>query len=231
MNSEPQQPEDPYDEGISESTYVNARDNYNAKAATYDRWSSWERPFWEKGLDLLQLQPGAQLFEVGYGTGQACEYAINTYQCSQVAGIDISEKMQQAARQRVPKGDFQCGDIATIENYENCSKMMGQYDAVFCSFCLEIFETNLLRKVVENMTKFLAPDGKICIVSMSKQGGWRLMQSVYEMSHARCPSSVDCRPIYLKRLILSLSDSLEIVEAHVLPMYGLSAEIVIAKRK
>ena len=59
-------------------------------------------------LDLLDVQPGARVLEVGYGPGGLIRLLLQT-PAARVCGIDPSPQMRGMARQRNPRADLRLG--------------------------------------------------------------------------------------------------------------------------
>lgn len=59
-------------------------------------------------LDLLDVQPGARVLEVGYGPGGLIRLLVQT-PAARVCGVDPSPAMRDMARQRNPAADLRVG--------------------------------------------------------------------------------------------------------------------------
>ena len=70
------------------------------------------RPLFEAVFDATELRTGTSLLDVGCGSGLACELAAA--RGARVAGLDASPGMLALARERVPGGDFQLGDMQAL---------------------------------------------------------------------------------------------------------------------
>ena len=104
----------------------------------------------------------------------------------------------------------------------------GAFDAAFSSFVLELFDTPELVPQVKEVSRVLKEDGRAVFVSMSKVGEGGCMMGCYECCHSCCPSVVDCRPIFLARIVREAGLMVESVEE--MPMYGLCVEVVLARK-
>lgn len=62
--------------------------------------------------DLLRLSAGAAVVDVGCGTGRAA--AELSQRGMRVVGVDLSEQMLAAARDRWPGNDFRCADATAL---------------------------------------------------------------------------------------------------------------------
>jgi len=85
-------------------------------ARRYDRWSGLydfidtfpgfgraEKRWRREAIDMLDLQPGDRVLDVGTGTGLIVPWIADKLDSGKVIGTDISEKMLERARERVEK--------------------------------------------------------------------------------------------------------------------------------
>ena len=81
-------------------------------AARYDTDFSFVTGYGEELLDLLELQPGARVLDVGCGTGaHAGALAARGYD---VLGVDVDEAMLERARTSHPHARFLAADVQTM---------------------------------------------------------------------------------------------------------------------
>jgi ubiquinone/menaquinone biosynthesis C-methylase UbiE len=220
---------------MSEISRVN-RSKEEAKAS-YNRMSKWydvmagesEKKYKDIGLQFLSVQPGESVLEIGFGTGKTLlPLARAVGEIGKVYGLDISEGMLAVAGERLRKAglaeraELKVGDAAALPFPD------GSLDAVFLCFTLELFDTPEIPVVLKECQRVLRPDGRLCVVAMSKKGKPNLMTRLYDWSHDKIPNYVDCRPIYAQESMEAAG--LKTEEALVLPMWGLPVEMVLAKR-
>ncbi len=92
------------------------REGYDEIAEHYDDWS---RPSSELSNEdefdefLSHLESGSHILDVGCGSGVVTRYLIE--KGYQVTGIDISQKMLDLAKHRVPEATFKIGDMTKLE--------------------------------------------------------------------------------------------------------------------
>lgn len=67
------------------------------------------RPLYERVLGTVGIGAGKKLLDAGCGAGMFC--ALAAEQGAEVSGLDASEGLLAVARERVPEGDFQLGEI------------------------------------------------------------------------------------------------------------------------
>jgi len=116
-----------------------------------------------------------------------------------------------------------CGDAASLPFDDST------FNAVFMSFTLELFDTPEIPKVLEQIKRVLVQEGRLVVISMSKENGESIFLKLYEWAHRKWPKYIDCRPIFLEQ---SLGDSgYEIKMKEKVKLFGLPIEIVVAKKE
>ena len=197
-----------------------ARESYNSMSRWYDLFTGSEKRFTDIGMQMLDVQPNESVLEIGCGTGHALVEFSN--KGGKVVAIDISEKMLKVASKKNKNrniGLCQADGLSLPFAKE-------QFDNVFISFTLELFDTPEIPKVLHEIQRVLKEDGKLGVVSLAKQETSAV--HIYEWFHRRMPSLVDCRPIYLQSAIKGAG--LQIQASTIKTMWGLPVEIVIARK-
>lgn len=205
--------------------------------AMYDRISRWYdllEGVWEKrsrdiGLKKLGVKEGEIVLEIGFGTGHGILILAQAVgRSGRVYGIDLSPRMLDITRARVIKMglseevELKCGDAVELP-------FKGAFfSAIFMSFTLELFDTPEIPKVLHECERVLRNGGRICVVSLSKEGksGW--MRKLYEWGHRKMPKPLDCRPIFVQK---ALEDAgFQILDATLMSLLKLPVEIVLARK-
>jgi demethylmenaquinone methyltransferase/2-methoxy-6-polyprenyl-1,4-benzoquinol methylase len=205
-------------------------------AGSYDRLSPWydllSSP-WEArpiriGLQTLALCAGESVIEVGCGTGRALvAMARSVGGSGRTLGVDRSVMMCSVSQSRIARlglsdrAGAASGDALSLP----CSS--GSLDAAFMSFTLELFSDDLMPRVLAECRRVLRPQGRLCVVAMSRPGARGLMSRAYSWAQARWPTWVDCRPIDAPRVIEA--SSYGVVTTRATRMAGLPVEIVLAR--
>jgi demethylmenaquinone methyltransferase/2-methoxy-6-polyprenyl-1,4-benzoquinol methylase len=103
-----------------------------------------------------------------------------------------------------------------------------EFDVVFCSFTLELFDTPEIPSVLAEIKRVLKTGGKLGIVCISNEGGHHSMMKIYHCLHNKFPQIVDCRPIYPAH---SLEIAGFIIKSNLKGnLFGLPVEIVIGEK-
>ncbi len=206
----------------------NARANYNRMSRWYDIVAgSSEKKYRDIGLQKLAARPGERILEIGFGTGHcilALAQAVG--KTGQVCGIDLSDGMLAVTQNRLyeagllDRTDLRVGDAADLPFADS------EFDAVFMSFTLELFDSPEIPIVLDQCYRVLRPGGRFSVVSLVKKAGTAV--KIYEWFHEKMPVAVDCRPIYAQADLTTARFNIQDVSA--LSMWGLPVEIILAQK-
>ncbi|MFZ2097658.1 MAG: methyltransferase domain-containing protein [Anaerolineales bacterium] len=207
-----------------------AKISYDHMSGIYDLLAgSSEGPLMCKGLEMLGVQPGEKVLEIGTGTGKAqIELCQQVGEKGLVYGMDLSTGMLRVARNNLAKAGFAnrihllSGDGAWLP-YASAS-----FTAVFMSFTLELFDTPEIPQVLGECWRVLKPGGRLGVVAMqqSEHPGWMLR--LYEWFHEKLPNYVDCRPIDAGSMVQEAGFILEKLQSR--SMWGLPVQILLTKK-
>lgn len=197
------------------------------------RWSRLEEPFERRavaaGLELLRVQPGERVLELGCGAGGALvALARAVGSAGRVVGLDLSPSMIDLAATRLRRAGLEEWAEVVVADATSVSFADASFDAVFMSFTLELFDTPEIPLVLAECRRVLRPGGRIGAVSLSRADPVRLPTRLYERLHDRFPAMLDCRPIRA-RLALEAA-GFEQARSRTIPLWGLRAEAVVAVR-
>jgi len=187
-------------------TIQTSRQFYDRISGAYDAIADGgEHKARERGLQVLNVQPGEQVLEIGYGTGHSLVALAGAVGVSgHVDGIDISEGMRSVATKRIADaglGDrvqLQVGEVPPLP-YDS-----ERFDAVSLSFTLELFPLEVIPKVLAEIRRVLKDGGRVGVVSMAtvKPGAHdSSLEITYKWMHRHFPHIVDCQPIAAEHLI------------------------------
>ncbi|HSB67645.1 MAG TPA: class I SAM-dependent methyltransferase [Anaerolineales bacterium] len=133
------------------------RRSKNTTQRAYDRMShvydwlagSSETRLILQGIELLAVNSGESILEIGCGTGRALvEFCSRSASQAQVFGLDLSRGMLRVAGSRVMKGNLG-ENIHLLEgNGRSLPIGRGRFSAIFISFTLELFDTPEIRQVL-----------------------------------------------------------------------------------
>jgi demethylmenaquinone methyltransferase/2-methoxy-6-polyprenyl-1,4-benzoquinol methylase len=212
---------------LKENSHLGARQNYDRLSRWYDSFSGGERSLSKTALNLLAIQPGENILEIGFGTGHALlEMARLVGAQGRVEGIDLSPGMLAVAKRRVQQAGL-AGRIALQVGDATRLPFPGpHFQAAFMSFTLELFAISELPLVLAEIRRVLLPGGRLGVVSLAKKDTHMVIY--YEWLHARYPRLVDCRPIHAYQVLEEAGFT--VVQTLEKSLWGLPVEIVIAKK-
>jgi ubiquinone/menaquinone biosynthesis C-methylase UbiE len=211
-------------------TKAQAKESYDRMSRFYDYFAGlFEGKYRNMALDRLNIARGQTVLEIGFGTGHCLkQIAEAAGEEGKVFGIDISSGMFNASRRRLDKAgllnriELICDDATKMPCADN------QFDAVFSSFTLELFDSPEIPQVLAEIRRVLKPDGRAGIVSMSKVGRSAPLLKLYEWLHRKIPRYFDCRPIYVEQSIKDAGFRIDYKER--VSLMGLPCEIVIGRK-
>ena len=132
-----------------------------------NRPSNIERNIWT--LDLLALEPGDRLLEVGFGPGIAIEAASKVITEGFIVGIDHSEVMLEQSRQR----NSQAIKQGAVSLFLGTVETLPRFDQPFTKIC----SANVVQfwsepvNVFKKLKAMLASGGVIATTYMPRQSG------------------------------------------------------------
>lgn len=180
-------------------TQRQCRNYYNKLSRSYDILADrTEAPLRRKGLELLAAAPGETVLEVGSGTGRSlAELATTVGDQGLALGVDLAEGMTLQTRRRLDRLGLNttafvaCGDALRLPLRNRC------IDALYSSFCLELFDTPDIPRMLAECRRVLKPGGRAVVVSLSRHSEEFAVRA-YEWTHRHFPNLFDCRPIHVE---------------------------------
>ncbi len=168
---------------------------YSRLSKFYDWLATSEKKFIDQGLDILSPQQGEKILEIGFGTGFAQEKIIRAVGDGLSVGLDLSAGMGKIARINLIKSGLAKQLALVLNNTLSIPFTRASFDGIFSSFTLELFDTPRIPEVLAECQRVLKTDGRLVVVSLSKDSPLPLMGSIYEKLHTLIPRILDCRPI------------------------------------
>jgi len=179
--------------------------------ATYDRlataydvlFAPMEAGTRAVALDLLALDAGERVLEVGCGPGRALTaMAARVGPSGRVVGVDAAPGMLARARRHAERAaatdrvGLVRGDARSIPVRDDA------VTAAFVEDALELFSPGEARAVLDEIGRALAPDGRLCVVTMERAGAGRdPFVRAYDWVYDHVPGydRVGCRPVRARR--------------------------------
>ena len=163
----------------------------------------FERGLRQRSLHLLSVTPSEVVLEIGVGTGYSLrEIAGLVGENGKAHGLDVTPQMLELTRKRLRKARY----MNRVELYEGDARKMpyqnGKFDAIYMASTLELFDTPDIPVVLSEVRRVLKPSGRLGVASLTKEGkeGSRFIR-FYEWLHQKVPKYVNCRPIYVEKVL------------------------------
>ena len=137
-----------------------ALDLYAGHADAYDQDTDWAGPDRARAVELLFLEPGDVVFDVGCGTGLCfAEVREAVGEAGRIVGIEQSVDMLAQAHARVEEAGWANVDLVlgAVEDVE----LPGEADAALFCFTHDVLR---LPAAVDNVLAHLRPGGRVSAV-------------------------------------------------------------------
>jgi len=178
--------------------------SYGALSGIYGHLEGrFEKKLRQRLLNLLRIQRGEVVLEIGFGTGfSLLEIAHSVGSTGKVFGLDLTPQMICITERRINKAGLQ----NRAELYEGDAREMpfedSMFDVVYMASTLELFDTPDIPVVLGETRRVLKEHGRLGIASLSKEGRENFwVVKIYEWIHRTIPRYATCRPIYLDQAI------------------------------
>ncbi len=211
-------------------TKAQAKEIYDKMSPFYDYFAGvFERKSRNEALKRLNISRGETVLEIGFGTGHCLKQMAEAVgHEGRVYGIDISSRMLAASRRRLEKAGLWSRAELTCDDALKMPYTDSKFDAVFSSFTLELFDSPEIPQMLAKIRRVLRTNGRIGVVSLSKEDGDSPFLTLYEWLHRKLPRYIDCRPIYAERSIEDAGFEIQYKER--VGLFGLPADIVIGTK-
>ena len=210
------------EETISTQT---AQKFYDTLGAGHDRAEIYEGKAKQRGLALLNPQPGQRLLNVGVGTGKEHALLQTAVAPDGLAfGLDLSPVMLRLAHSRT--GAPLCRANAATLPYPTAS-----FDCLFSSYLLDLLPATLLTQLLVDFYRVLKPGGYLVLVSLTEGVNLpsRALVGLWKAAYAVSPVACGgCRPLQLAGLVEAAGFSR--VQREVVVQLAFPSEVIVAKK-
>ncbi|MGO9012519.1 MAG: class I SAM-dependent methyltransferase [Bryobacteraceae bacterium] len=211
-------------------TKAQAKKSYDSMSRFYDYLAGvFEQNYRSMALKRLNVVRGETVLEVGFGTGHCLQQLAEAVgENGRVCGIDISSGMLLASKRRLERAGLWNRVELTCEDATKMPYADDTFDAVFSSFALELFDSPEIPQVLGEVRRVLKLNGRLGVISMSKEDGTSPLLRLYEWLHEILPQYIDCRPIYVEQSIKDAGFGIQYKER--VSLLGLPGDIVIGTK-
>ena len=138
--------------------------------AAYERsMGRWSRKLADAMLDALALPRGLAVLDAGCGTGALADALATHDPSARITGVDISPAFLDAARARVPGGDFRQGDLCALDLAD------GVFDAALSLLVLQFVPDRA--KAVDEMRRVTKLGGMVAAAMWDFTGGFSFLRA------------------------------------------------------
>lgn len=119
-------------------------------------WDDFVKPWLERRLCAVREGGARSYLDFACGTGRVLKVGFRVFGGG--TGIDVSERMVDFARQRVPEADFYCVDVTRKKDLD-----FGKFDCVTMFRFLLNAEPELCREVLEWIAAHMEPGATLVV--------------------------------------------------------------------
>ena len=123
------------------------------------QYLKFDRERTQPAIDLVNritVDRPKKIIDIGCGPGNSTQVLHNRFPDSYILGVDISENMISAAKERCPGQDFKVCDVS-----KDLSDLDTDYDIVFSNACLQWVPEH--RRLLKNLLDLLNKNGVLAV--------------------------------------------------------------------
>lgn len=198
---------------------------YDRIGKAYDWFEIFESRAKSRAQELLDLQPGHRLLNVGIGTGrQHYELQGAVLPGGSTYGVDISMEMVRLSRKLTSAAV--CQADANHLPYSTAS-----FDRLYAAYILDLLPLSAIPCVLAEFHRVIRLGGQVVLLSLTEgvDSASRLLVGLWKSSFRINPIICGgCRPLELSDF--TLAAGFTIIYREVVSQLALPSEIVVAKR-
>ena len=187
----------------------------------------------ERGLAVLDVQPGERVLEIGYGTGHSLvSLAQAAGERGRVDGVDISAGMRDVAQKRIAESGLASRVSLKVAQTPPLPYEDRSFDVVSMSFTLELFPLSVIPQVLQEVARVLHNGGRVGVVSMATTTADQpdsSLEKTYKWMHQHFPHIVDCQPIAAEKFMTDAG--YQLIKAERLSLFTMPVAVIVGQRQ
>jgi len=145
----------------------------------------------------MAVKSGEKVLEIGFASGCALKELAAAGENGRAYGLENTPQMIKLTEGRLQKAGLEQRVTLTEGDARRLPYSDGQFNAVYMSGTLELFDTPDIPRVLAEIRRVLKKGGRLVVASLSRQGKEKsLFVRLYEWLHRRSPGYFNCRTIY-----------------------------------
>ncbi|MEK6873506.1 MAG: methyltransferase domain-containing protein [Nanoarchaeota archaeon] len=133
--------------------------------------SFFEKKLRRKSLELLKVNEGDLVLEIGFGTGyNLIELAKSVGENGRIYGIDLTSEMIEISKKRLKKKNLEKRVKLVRGSATKLPFGRNSFNIVYISNVLELFSDKDIKKVLKEIKRVLKTKGKVCVIDVAKTG-------------------------------------------------------------
>jgi SAM-dependent methyltransferase len=202
---------------------------YNRIGRLQDSQRFYESPAVSDLVERADFGAARSVFELGCGTGAFAARLLDDVLAltATYVGVDVSSKMVALASGRVATFGERAS-VCQVTGYPPLPGATGAFDRFVSIYVLDLLDEQLARQLIDEARRLLAPDGLLCLVSLTQgtTGASRALCRAWNGAWQRAPRLVGgCRPIDLTRLL----DGWQIEYERTVVTWAVPSQVVVAR--
>jgi demethylmenaquinone methyltransferase/2-methoxy-6-polyprenyl-1,4-benzoquinol methylase len=206
-------------------TREEAQHFYDRLGVRHDLAEWYEGQAKVRALELLDLNPGQRVLNVGVGTGKEHIHIQDAISPGgRAVGLDLSPVMLELTRARTG---------AQICKADACALpfVASSFDRLFSSYVIDLIPLTDIPVLLADFRRVLKPGGRMALVSLTEGIDLpsRTVVALWKTAYALRPSACGgCRPLQLAALVCQAGFCQ--ISRHVVVQMGVPSEVVVATR-
>jgi ubiquinone/menaquinone biosynthesis C-methylase UbiE len=198
---------------------------YDLMGKKYDWFSIYEAQAKARAIELLHLEPGLKVLNIGMGTGKEHQEIQSAIHPNGTAiGLDLSFNMLKVAYQRTQAPVCQA-------DAEQLPFPPAVFDRIFCAYVLDLLPVRDLGTIVQQFYERLLPGGRMVLLSLTAgvDRPSKVIVYLWKKVYSLSPTSFGgCQPIDLVKLVSGAG--LPVSHREVIVQLGVPSQVLVSVR-